>query len=128
MTLLAKGEGVILSPIYIEDLSKIFLKIIESKKRFDNEIINVSSQEIVSLEKIIKILSENLKINPKIEQTDNELKYFISNSNFGKTLCQGAQNLGLHKLLIHHLPTNSIHLPQSRRRREYVSVLDMGAP
>lgn len=77
---LAKGEGVILSPIYIEDLSKIFLKIIESKKRFDNEIINVSSQEIVSLEKIIKILSENLKINPKIERTENELKYFISDS------------------------------------------------
>ena len=77
---LAKGEGVILSPIYVDDLSKIFLKLIESKIKFDNEIINVSGEEIVSLENIVKVLSEILKLTPKIEQTDNELKYFISNS------------------------------------------------
>jgi len=77
---LAKGEGVILSPIYVEDLSKIFLKLIESRERFDNEIINISGEETVSLKNIVKMLSQNLKLFPKIEQTDNELKYFISNS------------------------------------------------
>lgn len=77
---LAKGEGVILSPIYVMDLSKIFLKLIQSKKKFDNEIINVAGNEVVSLEKIVKVLSDNLILKPKIKQTDNEIKYFISDS------------------------------------------------
>lgn len=78
---LAKGEGVVLSPIYVEDLSEIFLKLIESRERFNNEIINISGEETVSLKNIVKILSKNLRLIPKIEKTDNELKYFISNSN-----------------------------------------------
>lgn len=78
---LAKGEGIFISPIYVEDLSKIFLKLIESKETFENEIINISGEEIVSLKNIVKMLCKNLCLIPKIEETQNELKYFISNSN-----------------------------------------------
>jgi nucleoside-diphosphate-sugar epimerase len=77
---LAKGEGVILSPIYVDDVSKIFLKLIKSNKNFGNEIINIAGEEIVSLEKIVKILSKYLNLNPNIEKTNNELKCFISDS------------------------------------------------
>lgn len=77
---LAKGDGLILSPIYVNDLSRIFLKLIESKEKFDNEIINVGGEETVSLAEIVKILSNNLNVNPKTQKTDSELKFFISDS------------------------------------------------
>lgn len=74
---LARGKGIFLNPIYIDDLIHIIYNL--SLYEFDNqkEVFNVSSDETISLHEIALIISKFLSNDLNLKITDEEVKYFL---------------------------------------------------
>lgn len=74
----AKNIGLLLSPIYVDDLIIIIYKFLISKEKFQNEVFNISSDERISLKEIINKFSYHLKVKPNFEITDEYIVNFSS--------------------------------------------------
>ena len=74
----AKNIGLLLSPIYLDDLTYIIYKFIICNERFQNEIFNISSDEIISLKEIVNKISQHFNINQNYTITDENVMNFSS--------------------------------------------------
>lgn len=78
---LANSKGLYITPIYIADILKAIESIIDEdcfEKKY--EIYNVSGKEIISLDKVVHLLSENLKIDPVIKSTEGQASYLTGSA------------------------------------------------
>lgn len=76
---LAKGEGLILAPLYINDLCKILYQFLNSRIIFNNSVFNVSSNKNVSLLEIVNHLGIILDNTPQVKRTNDQIKNYSSN-------------------------------------------------
>jgi len=78
---LGEDLGIMLSPIFVEDLVKIIYFFIITDKKIKHSVFNVSGPEKVSLKEIVRIISGILSTSPQIEVTSQKCKYFVSENN-----------------------------------------------
>ena len=75
---LAKGKGIILSPVFIDDCCKMIQQI--TKQKIENGIYNLSGNEKISLAKIVSIIEKELKTKARIKITDEPATYLAADS------------------------------------------------
>lgn len=69
---LARGKGIFLTPIYIDDCVSAIEKLILTGLGEDEGIVNIAGNEILSLGDIVKILGRMLRIKPLIKLNKNQ--------------------------------------------------------
>ena len=77
---LAKGIGLYITPVYIDDVVEIILDLAVNPIDREKNIINICSSEVVSYAEIVQKIGHILIKNPKVEIKDEEVKYFIGDN------------------------------------------------
>jgi nucleoside-diphosphate-sugar epimerase len=88
---LASSVGIMLTPIYVDDLVEIICKLVHFNKTDVLSVQNICGDESVSLSKIVNIIEEFLKIDSIIKITNAKPLSFIGSN---KTL---LSNIGQYK-------------------------------
>jgi UDP-glucose 4-epimerase len=81
---LAGGAGVHLSPIYVEDVSRIISQLIEKKSTNKFRLLNVCGDERTSLADIVRSIERVLNKKAIIKLSKEEVPYFVGNNNLLK--------------------------------------------
>ena len=86
--ILAKGKGVLVTPLYITDLLNVLVQIIARSVSGLLEVLNVSGDEIISLGQLTKDVSKLLNIKPKITIINQEPLCLIASNEKIKRVLQ----------------------------------------
>lgn len=76
---LAKGDGLFITPLFIEDCVSM-LKLLIANKKDEHTIYNISGSEIISLKQIVNIISKRVMKEPIIKITSSNPTYFIGSN------------------------------------------------
>jgi nucleoside-diphosphate-sugar epimerase len=78
--LLAKGKGLVITPIYVTDCIHLMNHLIFSVKDNHEDIFNIAGSEKVSLHSIVSLISSLLSKDAKTVEDEGEVKYLCGNN------------------------------------------------
>lgn len=80
---LAKGEGIYLSPIFLNDVTDIIAKLLEKRESRaigQSRVLNICGPERISLAGIVRQLEKIMSMTAQIENTDSDIPSYVGNN------------------------------------------------